>query len=131
MSKRTTGQEGKETKNITNNNKKWHCVNHKDVKDCMDECKVKFFLNLFGKKYAMPIVRHLLLNGRMRFNEIQDSLNGSPKTITSRLRELEKSGLVNREVFKEIPMRVEYSLTKRGEDLDEIFEKFAQWANAN
>jgi len=116
-----------EAENNKKNDKKWHCVQHKDIKECMDECRIKSILNLFGKKYAMPILRHLLIHGHMRFNEIQDALKGSPKTITSRLRELEKYGLINRKTFKEVPIRVEYSLSERAEGLDEIFEKFVQW----
>lgn len=105
-----------------------HCMHETDVKDCIDDCKVQFYLNLFGKKYAMPIIHLLLVHGRMRFNEIEQILKGSPKTITSRLRDLEKCGLINRDVFNEIPIRVEYSLTERAKSLDRIFDEFTRWA---
>ena len=107
---------------------KWHCLNHEDIKNCVDECKVQLVLNLFGKKYLMPIIRLLLMNKKMRFNEVLEKVGGSPKTITSRLRSLEKHGLINRMVFKEIPMRVEYSLTDKGKALEDIFERFSGWA---
>lgn len=105
----------------------WHCTRHENIKECIDDCKVHYFLNLFGKKYTMPIIRILLKHETMRFNEIQKFLKGSPKTIASRLRNLEKHGLIKRKVFSEIPIRVEYSLTKRGKSLDDVFERFSQW----
>ena len=116
-----------------NNNKEekaleWHCKKHENVKDCIEECRVHRIFNLFGKKYVMPIVRLLLIHKKMRFNQISEELKGSPKTITSRLRDLEEFGLIKREVFNEIPMRVEYSLTDIGKSLEDIFERFALWA---
>ena len=106
----------------------WHCLEHGDNKNCVNECKVQRVLIMLGKKYLMPIIRILLINKTMRFNEILDELKGSPKTITARLRELEKYGLVRREQFNEIPPRVEYSLTDQGRDLEDIFERLANWA---
>jgi DNA-binding HxlR family transcriptional regulator len=70
----------------------------------------------------------LLLNKKLRFNEILDKIGGSPKTITARLRALEKHGLINRTVFNEIPIRVEYELTTQGKALEDIFERFSKWA---
>ncbi|TFG18182.1 MAG: transcriptional regulator [Promethearchaeota archaeon] len=123
------------TKQSTTNHKSndmndmvWHCLQHDDVHDCLDDCKVHFFLNLFGKKYVMPIIRLLLLHNKLRFNEILGYLKCSPKTLTSRLRSLEQYGLIERNMFKEVPIRVEYSLGERGNQLGEIFERIAQWA---
>ncbi|MFO8019001.1 MAG: helix-turn-helix domain-containing protein [Promethearchaeia archaeon] len=106
----------------------WHCLEHENNNDCVDECKVQRVLTMLGKKYLMPIIRLLLINNVMRFNEILDELKGSPKTITARLRELEKHGLIKRKQFNEIPPRVEYSLTDQGKDLEDIFERLANWA---
>jgi len=106
----------------------WHCIRHDNIKDCIEECKVQRTLNLFGKKYAMLIILLLLIHKKMRFNYILKNLKGSPKTINSRLRNLEQSGFIKREVFNEIPMRVEYSLTEIGTSLEDIFERFARWA---
>jgi DNA-binding HxlR family transcriptional regulator len=114
--------------NSNNNFLKWHCSKHEDISNCMEECYVKKILSMFGKKYVMPILRELLIHKRLRFNEIEEKIGGSPKTITSRLRELEKHGLIDREVFNEIPIRVEYSLNKNSEGLEDIFERIAIWA---
>lgn len=109
----------------------WHCSKHEDVNNCREECHVRRVLSLFGKKYTLQIIRELLLNTKLRFNEIEEKLGGSPKTITSRLRELESCGLIHREVFNEIPIRVEYSLTEYSEGLEDIFERIAIWAKQN
>jgi len=114
---------------VANNEKlTWHCLKHKNHRECGNECKVQQALILLGKKYLMPIIRLLLLYDTLRFNEILDHLNGSPKTITARLRELEKYGLINRTQFNEIPPKVEYSLTDQGKELEDIFERLANWA---
>jgi len=106
----------------------WHCLIHEDHKSCLKECKVQSVLISLGKKYLMPIIRLLLINNTMRFNEILDAMKGSPKTITARLKELEAHGIINREQFNEIPPRVEYSLTEHGKKLQDIFERLARWA---
>lgn len=119
--------------NIDNKNKKrdfleWHCKKHENINNCKEECYVNSILSLFGKKYTMPIIRALIVHKKLRFNEIEDIVEGSPKTITKRLRELEEKGLVNREVFNEVPIRVEYTLNECAEGLEDIFERIAIWA---
>ena len=106
----------------------WHCLEKNDINnECMGKCYLKEVLNLFGKKYTMKIIRLLLLNEKLRFNEILKEIGGSPKTITKRLRILEDRGLITRKQFNEIPIRVEYSLTDAGKDLEEIFERISLW----
>ena len=106
----------------------WHCLKHENNKECVNECKVQQAFILLGKKYLMPIIRILLLHDTLRFNEILTYINASPKTITARLRELEKFGLVYRTQFNEIPPKVEYSLTNQAKELEDIFERLANWA---
>lgn len=72
-------------------------------------------------------MRDLLMNGSMRFKELQRSIGGiSQKVLTNNLRDMEASGLVVRRVYAEVPPRVEYSLTEIGESLRPI--KDAMWA---
>ncbi len=110
----------------------WHCVRHKEDYDCTSECVLQSVLQLFGKKYTLSIIRTLLQSGApLRFNQLLKKVDGnpSPKTITERLRELEKHDILIREVFhNEIPVKVEYSLTKSGKDLEDIFERISIWA---
>jgi len=56
-----------------------------------------------------------------------EKVGGSPKTLTSRLRELQEYGLLHRELFNEVPIRVEYSLTLPGKDLEDLFERISLW----
>ncbi|WP_319507827.1 winged helix-turn-helix transcriptional regulator [uncultured Methanolobus sp.] len=64
----------------------------------------------------------------LRFNSLQQTLPGiSPKMLTKQLRELETDGLVSREMYPEIPPRVEYSLTDFGRTIIPVLEALAQW----
>jgi DNA-binding HxlR family transcriptional regulator len=64
----------------------------------------------------------------MRFTELQNQLKIQPKTLTSRLHELAKMGVIERRTFNEIPPRVEYDLTQKGKDLKGIFSEAAVWS---
>jgi len=65
--------------------------------------------------------------GVVRFNKITEEVEGSTKTITERLKELVKFGVVKREAFAEIPPRVEYSLTEMGMDLRPVLDLIREW----
>ena len=65
----------------------------------------------------------------MRFNEISKILGDvNPRTLSQRLKELEEKGIILREQYNEIPLRVEYSLTEKGFDLGKKFLDLDQWA---
>lgn len=67
-------------------------------------------------------------DGVKRFNELQRTLpNIRQSTLTIQLRELEKDGLIHREVYKEIPPKVEYSLTEMGSKFLEALNVFGKW----
>ena len=77
-------------------------------------CPVEITLLLINNKWKIRIIGSLL-NGTRRFNEIRRILEDiSQKVLTQNLREMEKDGLVSRKVYPEIPLKVEYSLTKLG-----------------
>ncbi len=115
-------------KSFTDDPLEWHCVSNKNNPTCQNDCFTRKILSLFGKKHTLQIIRLLLDNIQLRFNEILTQIGGSPKTITERLRDLEKRKIIIREVFNEIPMRVQYSLTSAGKDLEDIFERISLWA---
>lgn len=95
---------------------------------CADEdCPVARSVRILDGKWTMLVVRDLL-GGTKRFSELRASLKGiSPKTLTDRLRALEDSGLVQRDVYAEIPPRVEYSLTLQGRAVGPVIEALAAW----
>lgn len=98
-------------------------------------CPVSNFIELISKKWTIPIVLELYRKGltdsfgSMRFNEISKILGSvNPRTLSQRLKELEEKGIILREQYNEIPLRVEYSLTDKGFDLGKKFLDIDQWA---
>jgi DNA-binding HxlR family transcriptional regulator len=93
----------------------------------ISNCGVERTLRIIGSKWTILLL-HLLFEGRSRFGEFQREMKGvSPKTLSLRLRELEKEGIIKRKVFAEVPLHIEYSLTKKGESLQEILQKMGEW----
>ncbi len=81
---------------------------------------IEFIWGLVGQKWAVLILRELL-DGARRPHELLEELPGiSSKTLMVRLKELEKYGLLRREVYAEVPPRVEYVLTRKGEELKPV-----------
>lgn len=97
---------------------------------CLPECGVARFLTLLNGPWATLIVRELLKCPH-RFTELRQALPGiSPHTLTSRLRQFETHGIVIRTAYAEIPPRVEYRLTPLGEDLRQVLDAMATWAES-
>ena len=95
-------------------------------------CPVRDVLSRIGDKWSMLVLLTLHVNGTMRFNEIHRSLEDiSHRMLTVTLRMLEADGLIAREVFAEVPPRVEYSLTERGSSLLPHIFGLVEWAQAN
>ena len=86
-------------------------------------------LSIISKKYTLDVLRVIMQNDVARFNTIVKEIGGSPKTITDRLKELCKEGILKRKSYPEIPPHVEYSLTKKGKDLEPVMEKIMEWSN--
>ena len=77
----------------------------------------------------MHIIRDISMRGKTRFNEFLESVEGiNSNTLATRLREMEKNGLVTRKIYHEIPIRIEYGLTQKGEDLIPILEQMAAYS---
>ena len=78
-------------------------------------------------RWTILILRDLF-TGTKRFGELKKSLNGvSQKVLTANLRSLEEKGIIEREVFPEVPPRVEYRLTDLGKTLDPIIKSMHDW----
>ena len=68
------------------------------------------------------------MTGTKRFGELKKSVSGiSQKVLTSNLRDMEENGLISREVFPEVPPRVEYTLTDLGHSMKPILDSMAKW----
>ena len=91
------------------------------------ECPVEYTAVLIANKWKIIILRELL-TGTKRYNELTRSVVGiSSKVLTENLRDLEKDGIISRVVYPEVPPKVEYSLTEKGEDLKEVIEAMKQF----
>jgi DNA-binding HxlR family transcriptional regulator len=93
-------------------------------------CTVSLTMNLLGGKWKAVILYHLL-NGPKRYNELRKELSSvTEMTLSLQLKQLEKDGLVSREVFGDKPpLRVVYSLTDFGRTLQPLLEAITAWGN--
>lgn len=90
-------------------------------------CPVETTLTLIGSKWKVLVLRELA-GGTKRFGELQRGVgNVSQKVLTSQLRAMEDDGLVHREVYAEVPPRVEYSLTPLGQSLTPVIDTLRIW----
>ena len=101
-----------------------------DAVKTLPACPVETTLTLIGSKWKMLILRDLM-PGTKRFGELRRSVGGvSQKVLTAQLRDMEACGLVDRQVYAEVPPRVEYSLTELGRSLRPILDAMWAWGEA-
>ncbi|MCI8434756.1 MAG: helix-turn-helix transcriptional regulator [Clostridia bacterium] len=97
------------------------------TKDELPECPVATTVQLIGNKWKLLIIRNLL-GKTQRFTDFVKTIPGiSKKVLTDNLRALESDGLIEREVFAEVPPRVEYSLSALGKTLKPILDAMWDW----
>ena len=91
-----------------------------------------YTLSLIAGKYK-PIVLYCLMEYEpVRFNEMRRYLgSAADKTLSQTLKELERDGLIHREMYPEIPPKVEYSLTERGHSLVQVLDQLCVWGEEN
>ena len=99
----------------------------KEILKELPACPVETTLTLISDKWKVLILRDLM-PGTKRFGELRKSVGDvSQKVLAAQLRDMEKSGLVHREVYAEVPPRVEYSLTPLGRSLKPILDSMWAW----
>ena len=97
------------------------------TKDELPECPVATTVRLIGNKWKLLIIRNLL-GKTQRFTDFVKTIPGiSKKVLTDNLRALESDGLIEREVFAEVPPRVEYSLSALGKTRKPILDAMWDW----
>jgi transcriptional regulator, hxlR family len=98
------------------------------TKEELPECPVATCVQLIGNKWKLLILRNLIYNGKQRFTDFTKTIPAiSKKVLTDNLRALEDDGLIEREVFAEVPPRVEYSLSELGKTLKPILDAMYSW----
>lgn len=101
-----------------------------EIKNVTD-CPMEATLDLIGGKWK-GVILFRLSEGTKRFNELGRLLcKITPRTLTKQLRELEADGLIRRTIYPEVPPRVEYDLTPKGETLKPVLESLMAWGTAH
>ena len=106
--------------------------NNKKITGCLDrsECPVTNTLDLIGDKWTLLVIRDMLFLNKRSFNEFLDSPEGiATNILTDRLKRLEEHGLVEKRPYRKTPVRFEYILTRRGQDLRPILIEMILWGN--
>ena len=89
-------------------------------------------MGMIAGKWKPAIIYALVMNGTLRFNDLRRLIpKVSQRMLTQQLRDLERHGIVKRVLYPEIPLRVEYSVTKLGRSLHPIFKSVCDWAEKN
>ena len=106
---------------------------NKEIRDALfPDCPIRNVLARVGDKWSLLVLYNLQHREPVRFKELQRQiLDISQKSLTQTLRTLEEDGFVCREVFPEVPPRVEYSLTARAHSFLPLVENMINWAKEN
>jgi DNA-binding HxlR family transcriptional regulator len=98
----------------------------------IDDCPVRNVLDRIGDKWSILVITILGENGTLRFNEINAIIGTiSQKMLAVTLKTLEADGLVSRKIYPQVPPRVEYTLTERGQSLLPAMSGLVEWALEN
>jgi len=99
------------------------------LEDSMKACPIDNTFAIIGKKFTVHILRNMTRLNQTRFNEFLDTIEGiNPKTLSARLREMGKNGLIERKIYPGTPVRIEYSMTDKGKALTPILEQMAAFS---
>ena len=94
-------------------------------------CPATRTVRIIGGRWKVIILYEIRAE-KKRYSDLQRSLPGiTPKMLTQQLRELEDDGIVHREVYREVPPKVEYSLTPLGESLRPVIQAITDWGSEN
>lgn len=92
------------------------------------ECPITATIEVIGGKWKPPII-WLLMKGPMRFGELSKTMpDMALKVLSRQLKELEADGIIVRKAYAEVPPRVEYSLSEKGESLREVMFLLSEWS---
>lgn len=95
-------------------------------------CPISYTLSMVGGKWKWVLMWILSTKGIQRYGEIQKCLpNITHKILIQHLKELEANGLISRKEYSQVPPKVEYSLTEKGQTLIPILELMSEWGSIN
>lgn len=118
---------------LYSNNKKYSLqqnqtvMNTKKIKKNDEKCALQEILGVIGGKWSMSII-YALFSGKKRFSELERLVsNINTRMLVKELKNMEANGIVIRKVFATVPPTVEYTLTKKGEELEPIINELYKW----
>ena len=119
--------------NFVHRNRIWKNMKPNEIRNALyPNCPIRNVLSRVGDKWSMLILFTLESHPTIRFKELQRNIPDiSQKILTATLKILEADGLIKREVFPEVPPRVEYSLTAKGLSLLPLIDNLLTWASDN
>jgi len=94
----------------------------------MRECPINHTFKLVGKKFTMLIIRNMIHRDHKRFNQFLEIEEINAKILSARLKEMEKDGLIERKVYPDTPIRVEYTITEKGRALEPILDQMSAFS---
>ncbi|MEM7381203.1 MAG: helix-turn-helix domain-containing protein, partial [Bacteroidota bacterium] len=95
--------------------------------EATESCPVTYCMSMIGGKWK-PIILYLITKGANRFGILHRGIAGvSKQMLTKQLRELESDGILERKIYAEIPPRVEYFISKKGESLLPVIDSMRLW----
>jgi DNA-binding HxlR family transcriptional regulator len=94
----------------------------------MKECPINHTFKLVGKKFTMLIIRNMIHRDHKRFNQLLEIEDINAKVLSARLREMEEDGLIERKIYPEKPVRIEYTITEKGRALAPILDQLSAFS---
>ncbi len=98
------------------------------MREKLPDCPIARTAMIMGTRWTAQILRELMEHGPRRFQDLQDALNGiAPNTLSTRLKMLENSDIVEREFYADHPPRAAYKLTEKGQKMRGILKAMQLW----
>lgn len=94
----------------------------------MKECPINHTFKLVGKKFTMLIIRNMIHRDHKRFNQFLEIEDINAKVLSARLKEMEKDGLIERKIYPDTPVRIEYTITQKGRALEPILAQMSAFS---
>ncbi|WP_371171316.1 winged helix-turn-helix transcriptional regulator [Aliiroseovarius sp. 2305UL8-7] len=93
-------------------------------------CPILRATDEMGDQWSILILREFFLEGPQKFADLQEQLGLSPNTLSARLKNLEQSGILNRQMYSTHPPRAEYVLTDKGQALESVLDAVFAWGKS-
>jgi DNA-binding HxlR family transcriptional regulator len=94
----------------------------------MRECPINHTFKLVGKKFTMLIIRNMIHRDHKRFNQLLEIEDINAKVLSARLKEMEEDGLIERNIYPDKPVRIEYTITEKGRALAPILDQMSAFS---